>query len=162
RPQAGGARRHADRHQDHAAPAPPAAQELPLRNARTVWHGDPEEVMTRALAAIAGGLAVAGVLVEPQTRPAFMLEGTTVAQIEAALKAKTITCRALVEQYLARIDANDRKGAILNAIVLTNPDALKTADDLDRRAAPGAALGPLHCVPVIVKDNYETIDMPTT
>ena len=97
-----------------------------------------------------------------QTRAPFQIEETTIAQIEAALKARTITCRALVDQYLARIDAYDKKGPLLNAIVMISPDARKTADDLDRRAAQGAAPGPLHCVPVIVKDNYETIDMPTT
>src|SRR5439155_3076521 len=61
-----------------------------------------------------------------------------------------------------RLDAYDKKGPALNAIVLTNPDALKMADDLDRRLAQAGPVGPLHCVPVIVKDNYETIDMPTT
>src|SRR5207253_10169393 len=50
----------------------------------------------------------------------------------------------------------------LNAIVLPNPDALKIADDLDRRLRQSGPVGPMHCVPVIVKDNYETTDMPTT
>src|SRR4029078_5259315 len=48
------------------------------------------------------------------------------------------------------------------AIVMTNPDALKTADDLDRRFRQSGPVGPMHFVPVLVKDNYETIDMPTT
>ena len=50
----------------------------------------------------------------------------------------------------------------VNAIVLINPDALKAADDLDRRFKESGPTGPLHCVPVLVKDNYETVDMPTT
>ena len=45
---------------------------------------------------------------------------------------------------------------------MTNADALKTADDLDRRFRQSGPVGPMHCVPVIVKDNYETVDMPTT
>ena len=45
---------------------------------------------------------------------------------------------------------------------MTNPDALKTADDLDRRFRQSGPVGPMHCVPVLVKDNYETVDMPTT
>ena len=92
----------------------------------------------------------------------FRVEETTIAQIESSLRDGSLTCRALVEQYLARIDAYDKKGAALNAIVLVNDAALKTADDLDRRFKQSGAVGPLHCVPVLVKDNYETSDMPTT
>ena len=57
----------------------------------------------------------------------------TIADIQAALKAKTLTCRTLVQMYLDRIDAYDRKGPALNAIVVTNPDALKVADALDAK-----------------------------
>jgi amidase len=92
----------------------------------------------------------------------FQLEETTIARIEAAFRDGSLTCRSLVDQYLARIEANDRKGASLNAIILTNPEAQKTADELDRRFKASGPVGPLHCVPVIVKDNYETIDMPTS
>jgi Asp-tRNA(Asn)/Glu-tRNA(Gln) amidotransferase A subunit family amidase len=90
---------------------------------------------------------------------AFRIEETTIAQIHAAMKAGQITCRALVEQYLRRIDAYDRNGPALNAIVVVNPDALKQADDLDRRFAQGGLAGPLHCIPTIVKDNFETIGL---
>jgi len=92
----------------------------------------------------------------------FALDETTIAQVHAAFRNGSLTCRGLVEQYLARIDANDKKGAALNAIILINPDALTTADDLDRRFRQGGLVGPMHCVPVIVKDNYETRDLPTT
>src|SRR6266850_141300 len=92
----------------------------------------------------------------------FRLQETTIAQIESAFRDGSLTCRSLVEQYLKRIDADDKHGAKLNAIVMINPDALKTADDLDRRFRQSGPVGPMHCVPVLVKDNYETIDMPTT
>ena len=92
----------------------------------------------------------------------FRIEETTIAQIHAAFRDGSLTCRSLVEQYLARIDAHDKQGAALNAIVTVNPRALETADDLDRRFRQSGPVGPMHCVPVIVKDNYETIDMPTT
>src|SRR5262245_958576 len=92
----------------------------------------------------------------------FVLDEATIAGVHAAFRAGALTCRSLVEQYLARIEANDKQGAALNAIVLVNPEALKVADDLDRRARQSGPVGPLHCVPVIVKDNYETADMPTT
>src|SRR5215475_12707863 len=86
----------------------------------------------------------------------------TIADIQAAFKAKTLTCRGLVQMYLDRIEAYDKKGPALNAIVVTNPDALKAADALDTRFAQSGPVGPLHCVPLIVKDNYETTDMPTS
>src|SRR4051812_41843273 len=92
----------------------------------------------------------------------FRLQETTIAQIHAAFRDRSLTCRSLVEQYLKRIEAHDKQGAKLNAIVQNNPDALKIADDLDRRYRQSGPVGPMHCVPVLVKDNYETVDMPTT
>jgi Asp-tRNA(Asn)/Glu-tRNA(Gln) amidotransferase A subunit family amidase len=92
----------------------------------------------------------------------FQIEETTIAEIQSAFRDGSLTCRSLVEQYLTRIEANDKQGAALNAIVQTNPDVLKAADDLDRRFRQSGPVGPIHCVPVLVKDNYETIDMPTT
>jgi amidase len=94
--------------------------------------------------------------------PRFTLEETTIADIERAIGDRSVTCRRLAEQYIRRIEAYDKNGPSLNAIVLVNQDALKDADDLDRRFDASGRVGPLHCVPVIVKDNYETIDMPTT
>ena len=107
---------------------------------------------------------VALVLTVPAGAGAFDLlrsEEATIADIHAAFKAKTLTCRGLVQLYLDRIEAYDRKGPALNAIVVTNPDALKVADALDARYAQSGPVGPMHCVPLIVKDNYETTDMPT-
>jgi amidase len=92
----------------------------------------------------------------------FWTQEATIADILAALKAKELTCRQLVQMYLDRIDAYDRKGPALNAIIMVNPNALATADALDARLAQSGLAGPLHCVPVIVKDNYDTVDMPTS
>jgi Asp-tRNA(Asn)/Glu-tRNA(Gln) amidotransferase A subunit family amidase len=111
-------------------------------------------------------VAVPSVLLVPmlsaQPPAAFHVEETTIAQIQNAFRDGSLTCRSLVEQYLERIDAHDKRGAALNAIVMTNPDALTRADDLDRRFRQSGPVGAIHCVPVIVKDNYETVDMPTT
>ena len=87
----------------------------------------------------------------------FQVEETTIAQIQAALKSRQLTCRALVEQYLRRIEAFDKAGPAINAIVEINKNALADADALDRLASQGALSGPLHCIPAIVKDNFETI-----
>jgi len=97
-----------------------------------------------------------------QSATTFRLDETTIAQIQTAFRDGSLTCRSLVEQYLARIEAYDKRGPALNAIVMINADALKTADDLDRRFRQSGPVGPMHCVPVLVKDNYETSDMPTT
>jgi Asp-tRNA(Asn)/Glu-tRNA(Gln) amidotransferase A subunit family amidase len=97
----------------------------------------------------------------PRATP-FTLEEATVERVHAAFRDGSLTCRSLVEQYLTRIDAHDKKGAALNAIVVTGPTALETAGELDRKFRSSGPVGPLHCVPLIVKDNYETFDMPTT
>ncbi len=109
-------------------------------------------------------LPAAGVLGQAPQRQAaapspFRIEEATIAQIHAAMTARQITCRGLVEQYLRRIEAYDKNGPAINAIVVVNPDAVKEADDLDRRFAQGGFTGPLHCVPTIVKDNFETIGL---
>src|SRR6267142_4814254 len=112
------------------------------------------------IVSVAAALAVATLSAQAPT--SFRLEETTIQQIQAAFRDGSLTCRSLVEHYIKRIDAYDKNGAALNAIVQLNPDALKTADDLDRRFRQSGASGPMHCVPVIVKDNYEDVDMPTT
>jgi amidase len=94
-----------------------------------------------------------------RTAPSFRIDEATIAQIHDALKTGRLTCRGLVEQYLRRIDAFDKNGPAINAIVMTNPQALAEADALDRRAAQAGFAGPLHCVPTIVKDNFETIGL---
>ena len=112
--------------------------------------------------ALVAAAVLAAAMLSAQPPAPFQLEETTIAQIHAAFRDGSLTCRALVERYLARIDAHDTQGAALNAIVMVNPRALETADDLDRRFRQSGPVGPMHCVPVIVKDNFETIDMPTT
>jgi amidase len=116
--------------------------------------------MRTLLVAVSVALVVPILAAQPPTP--FQVEETTIAQIQTAFRDGSLTCRSLVEQYLKRIDAHDKRGAALNAIVMTNDQALKTADDLDRRFRQSGPVGAMHCVPVLVKDNYETVDMPTT
>ena len=97
----------------------------------------------------------------PEPAP-FRVEETTIADVHAAMRAGRLTCRALVEQYLRRIEAYDKNGPALNALVVVNPDALAVADSLDARFRRAGPAGPLHCVPIIVKDNFETTGLPTT
>lgn len=92
----------------------------------------------------------------------FAVEEATIADVHAAFRNGAISCRELVIAYLARIAAYDKKGPAINALVVVNPDALATADSLDARFRQRGLTGALHCIPMIVKDNFETRDLPTT
>jgi amidase len=110
---------------------------------------------------VCGLLLAASPLVAQKTAP-FEIEEATIAQVHDAMKTGRLTCRALVDAYLRRIDAYDKNGPAINAIVVLNPEARKQADELDRRYAQSGPVGPLHCVPIIVKDNFETEGLQTT
>jgi len=105
--------------------------------------------------------AIAALPAQSSSR-AVPVDTASIVTIHAAFKAKRLTCRTLVQRYLARIEALDRRGPAINSIVLVNPAALTVADSLDRRYATAGPVGPLHCVPLIVKDNFETIGLQTT
>ncbi len=107
--------------------------------------------------------AIAIVLLTTTTVSAqsFDIVEKTIPQLQEAMQAGQVTSRRLVELYLARIAAYDRGGPRLNAIVALNPRALDEADALDRERAAKGARGPLHGIPILVKDNYETVGMPT-
>ena len=97
--------------------------------------------------------------VHAQREPRFDVRETTIASIHAEMKAGRLTCHALVAEYLRRIDAYDKRGPALNAIVQINDAALREADELDRRYKAAGPVGTLHCIPMIVKDNFETIGL---
>ena len=86
----------------------------------------------------------------------------SILDLQAAQTAGKVTSRGLVEAYLARIAAYDQAGPRLNAIVTINPRAREDAIELDRERAAKGPRGPLHGIPVLVKDNYNTVDMPTS
>ena len=110
-----------------------------------------------------GAAVMAAVTLTAQT-PAqrsrfFVLEEATIAGVHEGFKRGTLSCRGLVERYLQQIDRHDKQGAALNAIVEINPKARDEADALDKRFRQSGLTGPLHCVPAIVKDNFETIGL---
>jgi Asp-tRNA(Asn)/Glu-tRNA(Gln) amidotransferase A subunit family amidase len=96
------------------------------------------------------------------TAPDFDVVEATIADIHRAMEANEITARELVQLYLDRIEAYDKAGPAVNAIITINPNALARADQLDRAFAESGKVGPLHGIPIIVKDNYDTHDLPTT
>ena len=92
----------------------------------------------------------------------FRLLETTIEDVHEALASSQITCRELVQRYLDRIEAYDQIGPTLNAIQYVNPRALEEAESLDVDFAASGLVGPLHCIPVLLKDQVETREMPTT
>lgn len=86
----------------------------------------------------------------------------SITDLQKSLASGEATSRELVEGYLARINAYDQAGPKINAIVALNPKALEEADALDKERGRKKLRGPLHGIPVLVKDNYETVGMPTT
>ena len=109
---------------------------------------------------LAVALLSSGVLAAQQN---FVPEEATIRNTQAAFASGRATCVQVTQAYLNRIDAYDHKGPALNSIIKINPKALETAAEMDRLyAANRPSSKPLHCVPVILKDNYDTADMPTT
>ncbi len=102
--------------------------------------------------------AVSKVVVEPTDE--FPVVETTIAKVHSAMQAHRLSCTSLVSQYLARIKKYDQQTQ-LNAIVMVNPNAMSRAQALDAEFKQSNELRPLHCVPVILKDNFDTADMPT-
>src|SRR5712692_4863889 len=95
-------------------------------------------------------------------QPAFHLLEAKIDDIHANLKSGRTTCRELVGLYLKRIEAYNKSGPGLNAVQTVNPRALEEAERLDAAFKSSGLVGPLHCIPVLVKDQVETSDMPTT
>jgi len=119
----------------------------------------------RTVARTGTGVAIAAtslLIASLASAQTFRLLETTIDDVQRAFAAGTLTCRALIEQYRARIEAYDQRGPTLNAVQLVNPRALEEADRLDDAYAASGPVGPLHCVPVLLKDQVETSDMPTT
>jgi amidase len=87
---------------------------------------------------------------------------TTIPEMQEALETGTISSVDLVRAYLARIEAYDQKGPQINAVIMVNPKALERAEALDEERRTKGARGPLHGIPIVVKDNFDTADMPTT
>jgi amidase len=111
------------------------------------------------------GVWPASVAFQRSAAPAtpFPVEETTITALEVAYRSGRTTARAVTQAHLNRIAAYDRRGPLLNAIITVNPKALEEADRLDAvLKSSGRTVGPLHGVPVIVKDNIDVAGLPTT
>lgn len=99
----------------------------------------------------------------PTARTAFDFEEATIAGMQAAMSDGRITSRQLVEGYMARIESIDRSGPCLNSVIELNPDALAIANAMDAERREKGPRGPLHGIPILIKDNIDTADrMKTT
>ncbi|MDE2655302.1 MAG: amidase family protein [Gemmatimonadota bacterium] len=116
-------------------------------------HRAPFRILTPAVALLAAATACT-----PSPRPIPVVEATIASVHDAILSGRT-TCRRVVQAHLDRIDAYEH---LVNAITVVNPAALDRADELDKALANGETPGPLFCVPMLVKDNFDTRDMITT
>ncbi|HEX8890160.1 MAG TPA: amidase family protein, partial [Pyrinomonadaceae bacterium] len=90
------------------------------------------------------------------------MEEVTIAELQNAMKSGKMSARSIAEKYLARIAKLDKRGPALNAIIELNPDALSIAESLDKERKAKGARGPLHGIPVLIKDNIDTADRMNT
>ena len=120
----------------------------------------------RTICGAVAGLALIGTTwsyaQSAETKNRFKLEEATIADVQAAMKSGKLTAHRLVEMYLAQIDAYDQKGPALNAVIAPNPHALADADTLDAEFKRSGPVGPLHGIPVLVKDIVATQGIATT
>ena len=100
--------------------------------------------------------------VAPLSAAETRVEDATIADLQAAFAKGTLTAEKLTEIYLARIAAYDKQGPAINAVITLNPNAMAEAKALDAERRAGKVRGPLHGVPIVLKDNYNTYDLPTT
>jgi amidase len=107
-------------------------------------------------------LLTATLALAPTGAGALDLWSANVADLEAAMAKREITSEKLVKAYLARIAAYDQQGPRLNSVVVLNPKAIQEARVLDKERRAGRLRGPLHGIPIVLKDNFDTVDLPTT
>jgi amidase len=118
--------------------------------------------MKRLALALAALVAIAALAAQTPARPPFDLEEARIADLRARMASGRETARSLAEKYLARIDAVDRGGPALRSVIEANPDALAIADRLDAERKSGRTRGPLHGIPILLKDNIATADRMMT
>ncbi|HEY6045576.1 MAG TPA: amidase family protein, partial [Pyrinomonadaceae bacterium] len=119
----------------------------------------------------AAGLAAATVSISARPKTgvtevnvpaAFELDEATIPELQRGMTAGKHSAQSLVRKYVERIDDVDRHGPAINSVIELNPDALAIAADLDKERKAGRVRGPLHGIPVLIKDNIDTHDRMTT
>jgi amidase len=130
---------------------------------RAAWQARLRNVLAASIVLLASSTTwqqPTGVVFAKSKVPFRFMEAT-ILDTQKALESGTVTSEELVEMYLARIAAYDKTGAALNAMIYLNPNALAEAQALDAERRTQGSRGALHGIPVVLKDNYDTYDMPT-
>src|SRR5712692_10216683 len=100
---------------------------------------------------------------EPYAPPvAFELDELTIAELQSGMASGKYSAHSLARKYIDRIDNIDKHGPAINSVIELNPDALSIASDLDKERKAKGPRGPLHGIPVLIKDNIDTHDRMTT
>jgi amidase len=140
-------------------PAAPARREF-LR-ASLLGTAAIATAMARPLGAAKPGPASTSIVYAGEVS-AFELDETTISDLQDAMKSGKLTSRSIAEKYLVRIDQIDKQGPAINAIIELNPDALSIADAMDKERKEKGPRGPLHGIPMLIKDNIDTADKMMT
>src|SRR5712692_4184539 len=98
----------------------------------------------------------------PYPPRAFELDEMTIAELQDGMKSGKFTSRSIVKKYLDRINDIDKKGPAINSVIEINPDAILIAESLDRERRDKGPRGPLHGIPILIKDNIDTADRMMT
>src|SRR5579864_3412832 len=145
--------------QSNSSPGSSPSRRSFLQSALTVGS---TAALYPALGAARAAASPDAVPAPPDVKP-FELDEITIPELQDGMKSGKFTARSLAEKYLARIDEVDKNGPMLNSVIELNPDALAIADQLDQERKTKGPRGPLHGIPVLIKDNIATADkMQTT
>jgi amidase len=129
-------------------------------------HGVAATASAVAGPALARAANAAEIRQVPRTLPTesrtFELEELSVADLQTGMRSGAYTARTIAERFLTRIDEIDRRGPAISSVIEVNPDALAIADARDEERRAGRVRGPLHGIPVLVKDNVDTADKMRT
>ena len=117
---------------------------------------------TKLLSRLIASCLLSAALLQAGSAATLDLTTATIEQLDTAMASGKVTSEQLVKLYMQRIDAYDKKGPAINAVIALNPKALEVAKALDKERKAGKVRGPLHGIPVVLKDNFDTFDMPTT
>ena len=121
-------------------------------------------LLTGAAGAVAPALAETAAANSAPSIPSFELDETTIPDLQSAMQSGKLSARSIAEKYLERISSvdKDKRRPAINSVIELNPDALAIADALDKERKAKGPRGPMHGIPILIKDNIDTADRMAT